>query len=111
MKLPSKNHAKPVRLVDAPPPIAPLDTWDTIADPKGHVAAMAGKYLAMYEGVMNYCMQTGDIALGRAMLLDLMRLTEVGRQKADLHVGPAGEIDLSHLNESELLKLVGKEDA
>jgi hypothetical protein len=110
MPFPKKSltkQPKPIRLVDAPPPIAPLDLWPALTNPKEHVAAQAGRYLAMYEGVMNYCMQIGDVALGRAMLLDLLRLTEVGRQKAELTMA-AGEVDLSHLKEEDLLQLVNK---
>ena len=84
-----------------------LGEWPVISDPVAHIESQSGQYLAMYEGVMDYCMQSGEIELGRAMLLDLLKMTKVGRTKADLAVTPIQEVDLSHLKNDDLLRLVG----
>ena len=100
---------KPTALVqEVSPGVIPLlGEWPVIADPVAHIESQSGQYLAMYEGVLDYCMQSGHIELGRAMLLDLLKMTKVGRTKADLVVAPVQEVDLSHLKNDDLLRLVG----
>lgn len=101
---------KPISLRRAPGPDSlpgSLDNWPAPADPVAYIEDQAGRYVAMYEGLMNWMVEHGQVGEASVLLLNLLKMTKVGRTKADLHVNPLGEVDLSHLKDDDLLRLVG----
>jgi|ERR1700722_1806562 len=70
----------------------------------------AGKYVRMLEGILDVAAQLGMFDLARVTLVDLLRMTKVGRAKADLTLGGKlrEEHPLSHMTDEELKNLVSK---
>jgi hypothetical protein len=70
----------------------------------------AGQYTRMLEAIVDVASELGMFDLARVTLVDLLRMTKVGRAKADLTVGGKlrDEHPLTHLSDEELKNLVSK---
>lgn len=91
----------------------PMSEWNAVQDPTAYAELRSGLWVAMYEGIADRLCQAGQLEAGGQVLLNLIKMTKVGRPKADINLGKTmAEVDLSHLSEEELVKLIGtKADA
>ena len=88
-----------------------LDEYDTPATPvEQYLESRSGQYAVMLEGIVNAAAEAGMWDLARVALVDLLRMTKIGRAKADLNIGAKlrDEIPLKHLSDEELHGLVDK---
>lgn len=98
--------AKGAALEPTIPRPLPMAEWPIIQMPAEHVETQVGRWLAMFEGIADYCIQIGHLDLGTRMLMDLIKLSKFGRPKADLNLQTSRvEMDFSKLSEDELNKI------
>lgn len=91
--------------------LSALDTYESPETPaEVYLDGRAGKYVRMLEGVLDVAAQLGMFDLARVTLVDLLRMTKVGRAKADLTLGGKlrEEHPLNHLSDEELKSLVSQ---
>ena len=72
----------------------------------------AGRYAKMLEAIVDVAAQLGMFDLARVTLVDLLRMTKVGRAKADLTLGTKlrEEMDFKHKTQEELEAFVAPND-
>jgi hypothetical protein len=88
-----------------------LDQYDTPATPvEQYLDTRSGKYAVMLEAIVDAAASAGMWDLARATLVDLLRMTKVGKSKADVNIinKLRDEIPLKHLSDEELHGLVDK---
>lgn len=88
-----------------------LDAYENPATPvEVYLDSNAGKYARMLEAIVDVAAQCGMFDLARVTLVDLLRMTKVGRAKADINLGGKlrEEHPLTHLSDEELKNLVSK---
>ena len=88
-----------------------LDEYDSPETPvEQYLETRSGKYAIMLEGIVDAAATAGMWDLARVALVDLLRMTKIGRAKADLNIGAKlrDEIPLKHLSDEELHGLVDK---
>ena len=68
----------------------------------------AGQYITMMEEIANVAAKSGMWDMARATLVDLLRMTKIGRAKADISVDSKlrDETPLKHLTEEQLNAIV-----
>jgi hypothetical protein len=88
-----------------------LEAYESPETPaETYLEARSGKYVRMLEGILDVAAQLGMFDLARVTLVDLLRMTKVGRAKADVNLGGKlrEEHPLTHLTDEELKNLVSK---
>lgn len=94
--------------------LAPIEAWATIDTPEAYLESRVGKYIAGLEMLLERSLELSDIAMARGLIGDLIRLTKIGRAKADLNItGPSklrDEIDLTKIPTDKLRELLGRQE-
>lgn len=94
--------------------LAPIEAWATIETPEAYLEARVGKYIAGLEMLLERSLELSDIAMARGLIGDLIRLTKIGRAKADLNItGPSklrDETDFTKIPTDKLRELLGRQE-
>jgi hypothetical protein len=91
--------------------IKPLNDWEEIQDPERYIETRLGRYIHLLEGLLDRAAALGDMDRVHAIALDLIRLSKLGRSKAEINVGVTKlreEKDFSKLGTDEIAKLLGE---
>lgn len=92
--------------------LAPMDAWETIDAPDVYLESKTGKYLRGLELVLEKAVELNDLSMVRTVLLDLLKMTKMGRPKADVNVSGLtklrDETDLSKIDTEQLRQILGR---
>ena len=72
--------------------LIPLEAWEAVANPDIYLDNRAGKYVRGLEMLLESAIAADDIELTRMLTLDLIRLTKLGRSKADVNIMSGGKL-------------------
>lgn len=90
--------------------LVPFEALELIADPDVYLESSAGKYVAGLEMLLKRALESNDIEMSRMLLLDLVKMTKIGRSKADINVGALSklrdEVDYSKLKTEDIEALL-----
>ena len=90
--------------------IRPLNDWEAVQEPEKYIETQLGRYISMLEGLLNRAASLGDADRCHQIVLDLIRLSKLGRSKAEIEIGVnklRPELDFSGLSTEEILKQLG----
>lgn len=91
--------------------LAPIEAWKAVENAEAHLEGRIGLYIAGLEELLEKTVRMNDIQGARGLLNDLIRLTKIGRPKADINVGGLSklreETDFSQLSTEMLRKALG----
>ena len=94
------------------PTLDPIALWPNISKPESYLEERAGKYIALLEGLLDRALETRDVDAARVLALDLLKMTPIGRNKAEININKnlRDEISLDHLD-PEMLENITKRHA
>ena len=72
--------------------LAPLEAWETIAEPDIYLESRVGKYIYGLERLLDLAIEHNDFEAIRGLTLDLIRLTKLGRAKADINLSSVNKL-------------------
>lgn len=94
--------------------LAPLAAWETIAEPEAYLESRVGKYIYGLEQLLELSIEHNDFEATRGLTLDLLRLTKLGRAKADINLNSINKLregqDMTKVDTDALRELLGKRD-
>lgn len=94
--------------------LAPLEAWETIAEPDVYLESRVGKYVFGLERLLDLAIEHNDFEAVRGLTLDLIKMTKLGRAKADVNISTINKLreseDLTKVPIEELRKILGKKD-
>lgn len=94
--------------------LAPLAAWETIAEPEIYLESRVGKYIHGLESLLDIAIEHNDFEAVRGLTLDLLRLTKLGRAKADISLTGMNKLregqDMSKIDTDALRAILGKKD-
>lgn len=94
--------------------LAPIEAWKAVENAEAHLEGRIGLYIAGLEELLEKTVRMNDIQGARGLLNDLIRLTKIGRPKADVSVSGISklreETDFSQLSTEMLRKALGLEE-
>jgi hypothetical protein len=64
--------------------MAPLEAWEAISDPDIYLENRSGKYVRGLEMLLEKAIELNNLDMVRGLTLDLLRLTKLGRSKAEV---------------------------
>ncbi len=92
--------------------LAPIEAWEAIESPDIYLESRTGVYIRGLELLLEKAVDEGDRAEVRGLLLDLLRMTKVGRAKADLTLAGLNKLrpesDLHGVDSDQLRELLGR---
>ena len=93
--------------------LAPIEAWKAVENAEAHLEGRIGLYVAGLEELLEKTVRMNDIQGARGLLNDLIRLTKIGRPKADINVAGISklrdEADFSQMSTEMLRKALGME--
>ena len=94
--------------------LAPIEAWREIQAPEAYLEARTGKYISGLEELLNAAWAEGDKEMCRQLLLDLLRMTKIGKAKAEVTLAGVNKLrpeqDLSSVNMESLLEALGRKE-
>lgn len=94
--------------------LAPLAAWSEIAEPEAYIESRLGKYITGLEMLLETALRNNDLDASRALTLDLIKMTRLGKTKVDLTATSVNklrdEFDFRSVNTDELRKQLGREE-
>lgn len=95
--------------------LVPFDQWEKLDNPEAYIDIQSGKYVKGLEMLLERAVEMNDMELSRALTLDLLRLSKLGRSKADINV-IGGELSklrqeetFSGVDTKDIRKMLGRE--
>lgn len=92
--------------------LAPLSAWETIAEPEVYIEARLGKYITGLEMLLSRALENNDAEMARALTLDLVKMTRLGKTKIDLNAVGVNklreEIDFKKADTKLLMETLGR---
>lgn len=89
--------------------IAPIDAHEDMESPELYVERRLGKYIHILEAMLNQSLLLGNFDRAQSLTNDLIRLTKMGRAKAEIAIGPSklrDETDFSKWDTDKIKELI-----
>jgi len=94
--------------------MVPIEAWREIEAPETYLEARTGKYISGLEELLKVGWDEGDKEFCLAVLLDLLRMTRLGKAKAEVTLSGVNKLrseqDLSSIDTAQLLKALGRDE-
>jgi len=94
--------------------LAPLKAWESIAEPEVYIESRLGRYISGLEMLLEVALKHADLDAARALTLDLIKMTRLGKTKVDLTATSVNklrdEIDFRKVEIDELRRLTGRSE-
>jgi hypothetical protein len=92
--------------------LAPLSAWETIAEPEVYIESRVGRYISGLEMLLEQALANNDMDASRALTLDLIKMSRLGRSKIDLTSTSVNklrdEMDFRKVDTSKLTEILGR---
>jgi hypothetical protein len=92
--------------------LAPLAAWETIAEPEVYLESRVGKYVYGLERLLELAIEHNDFEAVRGLTLDLIKMTKLGRAKADINLNSINKLregqDMTKVDTDALRAILGK---
>src|SRR5260221_13174136 len=93
--------------------LVPFESWESVSNPESYIEDSLGKYIKGIEMMLSKALDLNDIPLSRALTLHLIKLSKMGRAKADVSIGVSqlrDELNFSGVETEKLKELLGREN-